>query len=138
MLAEAHSVPIVEPRALKGPVSGASNPQARAVGSRASIGDVSGRLQSHDQKTLHISEKLRRAAPSPIKNEVTLEHSNLINSIMAPKEVKKVGLVVSMQSLSDGLVVRLADVEDPVAIGMEIGVQAEGCAPARIAWVPQL
>ena len=61
-----------------------------------------------------------------------MQHSDLVDPVTLLEEIEQVGLVVSVKALAHGLVVRLADVQQPIALGMKVGVETEVGRPRRV------
>ena len=112
--------------------------EARAISSRLSARNVSWRLEPHYKQTLHEREKLTRAPTPLFQNEVALKDAEGVNVVPSTEIVEEVSLVIAVEPLAHRLIVCLSDVEEPVTIRMQVGVQTEVRTPSRIAVVVQL
>jgi len=90
------SFPITEASPLERPITRARDSKAGAVKPRSSAGDIPWRLEPHDEKSLDIAEHLRGSAATFFENEIALQHSDLVNAVLVPRELEQRGLMVTV------------------------------------------
>ena len=70
-----------------------------------------------------------------MKHQITLKNPNILNGVAFAEKMEQFCFVLSVEALSDGLVVGLSNVEKPVTFGMQVSIEAEVRRPARVSVV---
>ena len=79
-----------------------------------------------------MAEQFRRPSASFFEHEVALQHSCLVDAVTPLEEIEELCLVVSVKALAHRLIVSLPDVQEPIAIGVKVGVEAEVLSPGSV------
>ena len=89
-------------------------------------------MKSHDQQALDKAEEIRRPSPSFLEYQITLQHADLVDPVLPVEEIEQICLVVSVEALADGLIVRRPEVQEPIALGVKVGVETKVLAPGGV------
>jgi len=119
----------VKTKSLERPIAGALHPKPRPGDTGTARLNVSEWLQPHDEQAFHIAEKLGTPAAAFLKQKLAVQNPDLVNPITTKDVIEENRFVVSVHTLSNGGVIGLADIEQPVQLRLEVRIQTAAIRP---------